>query len=176
MFIEENLKLRQQHSEDTTQFLSEQLAGAKANLDEQDTKLAAFKSHYIGALPDEEQTNLNILTGLTSQLDAASQTLARAQQDKSFAESMLTQQIAAFQASQTGRDPQTQEQQLAVLQTQLASLQARYTDDYPDVIKAKNDIAALQNKIAERITMPRLATIRQVAEDICSESVSAIRN
>ena len=48
MFIEENLKLRQQHSEDTTQFLSEQLAGAKANLDEQDAKLAAFKSHYIG--------------------------------------------------------------------------------------------------------------------------------
>ncbi len=149
MFIEENLKLRQQHSEDTTQFLSEQLAGAKANLDEQDAKLAAFKSHYIGALPDEEQTNLNILTGLTSQLDAASQALARAQQDKSFAESMLTQQIAAFQASQTGHDPQTQEQQLSELQTQLAALQARYTDDYPDVIKAKNDIAALQKKISE---------------------------
>jgi polysaccharide chain length determinant protein (PEP-CTERM system associated) len=149
MFIEENLKLRQQHSEDTTQFLSEQLAGAKANLDEQDAKLAAFKSRYIGSLPDEEQTNLNILTGLTSQLDAASQALARAQQDKSFAESMLTQQVAAFQASQTGRDPQTQEQLLSQLQTQLAGLQARYTDDYPDVIKAKNDIAAVQKKISE---------------------------
>jgi len=149
MFIEENLKLRQQHSEDTTQFLSEQLAGAKANLDAQDAKLAAFKGHYIGALPDEEQTNLNILTGLTSQLDAASQALARAQQDKTFSESLLTQQIAAFQASQTGHDPQTQEQQLSALQTQLAGLQARYTDDYPDVIKAKNNIAALQKKIAE---------------------------
>ena len=55
-------------------FLSEQLADAKANLDAQDAKLAAFKSHYIGSLPDEEQTNLNILTGLTSQLDAATQT------------------------------------------------------------------------------------------------------
>ena len=120
MFIEENLKLRQQHSEDTTQFLSEQLAEAKANLDAQDAKLAAFKSHYMGSLPDEEQTNLNILTGLTSQLDAATQTVARAQQDKSFAESMLTQQIAASQASQTGHDPETLEQQLSALQTQLA--------------------------------------------------------
>jgi polysaccharide chain length determinant protein (PEP-CTERM system associated) len=149
MFIEENLKLRQQHSEATTQFLTEQLAESKANLDAQDAKLAAFQGHYMGSLPDDEQTNLNLLTGLTSQLDAATQTVARAQQDKSFAESMLTQQIAAFQESQTGHDPQTLEQQLSILQSQLESLQARYTDDYPDVIKAKNDIAALQRKISE---------------------------
>jgi len=149
MFIEENLKSRQQHSEGTTQFLSQQLVDAKAVLDEQDAKLAAFKSHYIGALPDEEQTNLNLLTGLTSQLDAATQALARAQQDKSFAESMLSQQVGSWQASQTGHNPATQEQQLIAMQTQLASLQARYTDDYPDVIKTKADIAALQKKMAE---------------------------
>jgi polysaccharide chain length determinant protein (PEP-CTERM system associated) len=149
MFIEENLKSRQQHSEETTQFLSQQLVDAKAALDEQDAKLAAFKSHYIGALPDEEQTNLNLLTGLTAQLDAATQALARAQQDKSFAESMLSQQVGSWQASQTGHNPATQEQQLIALQAQLASLQARYTDDYPDVIKTKADIAALQKKMAE---------------------------
>jgi polysaccharide chain length determinant protein (PEP-CTERM system associated) len=149
MFIEQNLRLQQQHSEQTTQFLSQQLADAKTNLDAQDAKLAAFKSRNIGSLPDDEQTNLNLLTGLTSQLDAANQALARAQQDKSFAESMLTQQLAAWQASQTGHNPQTLEQQFAALQTLLAGLQARYTDDYPDVIKAKADIAVLQKKIAE---------------------------
>jgi polysaccharide chain length determinant protein (PEP-CTERM system associated) len=148
MFIEENLRLRQQHSEDTTQFLVHQLAEAKANLDEQDEKLAAFKSHYLGSLPEQEQMNLNLLSNMTSQLDAATQALARAQQDKSFAESMLTQQIAAWQATQTGRSPETLEQQLAALQTQLATLQSRYTDDYPDVIKVKNDIAALKKQIA----------------------------
>src|SRR5580704_3888935 len=111
MFIEEHDRQRQQHSEDTTQFLSEQLTEAKANLDAQDGKLAEFKSHYMGSLPEEEQTNLNLLTNLTSQLDAATQALARAQQDKSFAESMLTQQLATLQASQTGRDPNTLEQQ-----------------------------------------------------------------
>src|SRR6202040_1211341 len=62
MFIEENLRLRQQHSEDTTQFLVNQLAEAKVNLDEQDAKLAAFKSHYLGSLPDQEQMNLNLLS------------------------------------------------------------------------------------------------------------------
>jgi polysaccharide chain length determinant protein (PEP-CTERM system associated) len=149
MFIEENLRLRQQHSEDTTQFLVQQLAEAKAKLDEQDARLAEFKSRYLGSLPDQEQTNLNLLTTLTSQLDAATQALARAQQDKTFAESMLTQQIAAWQATQTGRNPETLDQQLSALQTQLANLQARYTDDYPDVTKTKNDIAALKKQIAE---------------------------
>src|SRR6266481_186884 len=149
MFIQENLRLRQQHSEDTTQFLVQQLADAKAKLDEQDARLAAFKSRYLGSLPDEEKTNLNLLMGLTSQLDAATQALARGQQDKTFAESMLTQQIGAWQAAQSGRSPETLDQQLVALQVQLASLQSHYTDDYPDVIKTKNDIAALKRKIAE---------------------------
>jgi uncharacterized protein involved in exopolysaccharide biosynthesis len=82
MFIEENLRTRQLHSEDTTQFLSQQLADAKTKLDEQDAKLAAFQSRYMGSLPDEESTNLNLLNNLSSQLDAATQAIARAQQEK----------------------------------------------------------------------------------------------
>jgi len=130
-------------------FIVQQLDGAKKKLDEQDAKLAAFKSHYIGSLPDEEQTNLNILVGLTSQLDAATQALARAQQDKSFTETLLAQQLAGWQASQTSGNPETTEQQIKVLEAQLASLRARYTDDHPDVSKIRRDIAALQRKIAE---------------------------
>jgi polysaccharide chain length determinant protein (PEP-CTERM system associated) len=149
MFIEENLRLRQQRSEDTTQFLGQQLKDAKAKLDEQDARLAAFKARYIGSLPDQEKTNLNLLTGLTSQLDAATQALGRAQQDKNFAASMLTQQLAAWQSKQPGQNPDTLQQQLSALETQLASLEARYMDDYPDVIKTKSDIAVLKRKIEE---------------------------
>ena len=160
MFIEENLRLRQQRSEDTTQFLAQQLVDAKAKLDAQDARLAEFKSRYIGSLPDEEKGNLNLLMGLTSQLDAATQALARAQQDKSFAESMLAQQVAAWQAAQTGSNPETMDAQLAALQTQLANLQARYTDDYPDVVKTKSEIAALQNKIADSDSAPKAGSGR----------------
>lgn len=148
MFIEENLRNSAQHSEVTTQFLTQQLDEAKKNLDEQDQRLAAFESKYLGTTPDDAQMNLNILMGLTSQLDAATESLARAQQDKSFKESELAQQIAAWQGAQTGRNPQTLEEQLAALQTKLTDLEARYTDNYPDVIKTKNDIALLQKKIA----------------------------
>jgi polysaccharide chain length determinant protein (PEP-CTERM system associated) len=150
LFIQENTRLQQEHAEQTTDFLSAQLAQAKADLDAQDAKLAAFKSRYLGSLPDDETRNLNVLTGLTSQLDATNQALERAQQDKSFAESMLTEQIANWKASQAGQESaDALETQLAALQTQLANLRLRYTDDFPDVIKTKHDIAELEKRIAE---------------------------
>jgi polysaccharide chain length determinant protein (PEP-CTERM system associated) len=148
MFIEESLKLQNQRSAQTTDFLSQQLTDAKAALDAQDAKLADFKTRYLGTLPDDEQTNLSLLNGFNTQLDSVTQSLARAQQDKSFAESLLEQQRAAWRESQAGNNPETLEQQLAALQANLLSLRARYTDDYPDVIKTKADIAALQKQIA----------------------------
>ena len=149
MFLEENLKSRQDQAEQTTDFLNRQLTDAKANLDQQDAKLATFKRLHMGSLPEHEQTNLNLLTGLTAQLEGATQALARAQQDKSFVESMLAQQLATWQGTQTGLNPQTLDLQLAALQTQLVTLQSKYTDDHPDVIKAKNDIVRLKDKIAQ---------------------------
>lgn len=154
MFMEENLQFRQQMTDQTTNFIVRQLDDAKANLDAQDAKLAAFQGRYLGSLPDQEQTNLNLLTSLNSQLDATTQALSRTQQDKAFTESMLNQQQAALQASKTGQNPQTYEQQLSDLETQLTTLRSRYTDDYPDVIKMKSDIAALQKKIAANQKSP----------------------
>lgn len=149
MFMEQNLQLRQQQAQDTTNFLDRQLADAKTTLDQQDAKLAAFQREHLGELPDDQKTNLSLLTSLTSQLDAVNQAMDRAQQDKSFDETLLAQQMQAWKASQAGQNPLTLQQQLNALQQQLVSLKARYTDDYPDVIKMKSDIAALQAKIKE---------------------------
>src|ERR1700676_4920743 len=149
MFLSENVQLRKGEVTNTTEFLGKQLGEAKAKLDEQDARLAAFQRRYLGSLPDQNQTNLNLLAGLTSQLEASTQALSRAQQDKSFAESVLSQQLAAWQASPSGLSPETFDQQLTALQTQLVALQSKYTNDHPDVIKAKADIASLKQKIAD---------------------------
>jgi polysaccharide chain length determinant protein (PEP-CTERM system associated) len=147
MFLQEHVQERQDQGDQTTQFLAGQLKDAKAKLDQQDAKLAEFKRRYLGSLPDEEQTNLNLLAGLTSQLEASTQALGRAQQDKGFAESVLSQQSAVLQASQTGQNPETLEQQLGALQAQLVILQYKYTNDHPDVIKLQNDIATTKQQI-----------------------------
>ena len=96
----------------TTEFLSKQVEDTKRNLDDLDTKLAAFKKQYMGQLPGDEDNNLKILMGLNSQLDANTQTLNRAQQDKTYTESLLAQQLAAWKAAQSSSNPQTLQQQL----------------------------------------------------------------
>jgi len=149
MFLEENLKSRVDVASSTTTFLSQQVDEARAAIEEQDKALGAFKKKYMGQLPSDVDNNMHILMSLNSQLDATTQTLGRAQQDKAYTESMLAQQTAAWKSSQSSSNPQTLEQQLTQLQGQLLQLQARYTDDHPDVIKTKADIAEIEKKLKQ---------------------------
>jgi polysaccharide chain length determinant protein (PEP-CTERM system associated) len=142
VFLAENQRVKGDQAQGTTTFLTQQLADAKTKLDDQDAKLAAFKSRYSGTLPDEQQANLNVLSGLNTQLDAATQALNRAQQDKTFAESMLAQAVA----SQSADNPSAQKQ-LTEMQSELASLLAKYTEDHPDVIRLRQSIADLKQKM-----------------------------
>jgi len=123
---------------------------AKQKLDDQDKKLAQFKSEHLVSLPEQEQTNLSLLAGMNTQLDAATQALTRAQQDKTLNETLLAQQEANWKASQVGQqNPESQEQQLTTLQEQLAILLTKYTPEHPDVIKAKAQIEDLKKRMAE---------------------------
>jgi polysaccharide chain length determinant protein (PEP-CTERM system associated) len=174
MFMEENLKLQQIKAEHTADFLDTQLVDAKARLDEQDARLAAFQRSHLGALPDDRTTNLNVLTGLAAQLDATTQAVSRTQQDKTFAESSLAQQLAAWQASLEGRAPETYQQQVTALEAQLAALKSKYTDDHPDVVKLKRDIAAAR-KMAEASeqTTPVETTAKPALEPAQIQSLRA---
>jgi polysaccharide chain length determinant protein (PEP-CTERM system associated) len=148
MLLEEDLKSRQDATQGTTLFLTKQVEDAKQNLDDLDKKLAAFKNQHMGQLPGDEDNNMKILMGLDSQLEANTQSLNRATQDKAYTESMLAQQLAAWKTSQSASNPQTLQQQLSTLQAQLIDLQGRYTEDHPDVIKTKGDIAEVKKQLA----------------------------
>lgn len=149
LILDENLKSRADVAKGTTDFLGRQVDDAKRAIDDQDSKLAAFKKQYMGQLPGDVDNNMKMLMALNTQLDASTQALGRAQQDKNYTESMLAQQLAVWRSSQSSTNPQTLEQQLTLLQAQLMQLQGRYTDDYPDVIKTKSDIATVQAKLDE---------------------------
>ena len=141
MFLDENLRLRQHQAQTATDFFANQVETAKARMDEQDAKLAAFQRAHLGSLPDDQAANMNMLNGLATQLDAATQALARAQQDKTFAESSLAEQLAAWRATLAGSNPETEQQQIAAMEAELATLKTKYTDDHPDVVRLKRNIA-----------------------------------
>jgi polysaccharide chain length determinant protein (PEP-CTERM system associated) len=150
MFVTENIAVTTSIDAGTTKFLNDQLDQAKAKVDQQEAKLAAFQRLHQSVLPEDLPANMANLNGQTTQLEAATQALNRAQQDKGFAESILAQQLSAWQAAQSGQaNPETLDSQLEALQAQLTALQSRYTADHPDVIKLKNDIAVMKQKIAQ---------------------------
>lgn len=148
LFVSENLHARATSAEGTTDFLKGQLADAKSKLDEQAAKLAKFQQAYAGKLPGEESTNLNMLTTLNTQLDAATQSLTRMEQDKSYMEAMLSQQMAQNTQS-PGVAPQAQQAELQQLLDQENELTARYTDDYPDVLSVRRKIKDLRAQMAK---------------------------
>lgn len=154
MFMEENLHQHEQVARGTTDFLSGQLAEAKQALDDQNAKLAEFKSKNLGALPDDQQANFQVLGTLNTQLSAVTDQLSRAQQDKAYLQSLLAQQEASWQANlnENGGANNPLEDQLAKMKQNLAALRGRYTDDYPDVVKLKSDIAQLEKQIADEKT------------------------
>ncbi|HLY60734.1 MAG TPA: Wzz/FepE/Etk N-terminal domain-containing protein [Terriglobia bacterium] len=155
MFIEESLRLQEERSVGTTDFLKSTLDQAKQSLDAQDQKLAEFQRKFVGSLPGNEQTDMTMVTSYSSQLDAVTGQLSRAEQDKAYMESLLAQQLSAWQLSQKtsggiGEPHQDAlETQLADLQSQLVSLKAKYTADHPDVVKMEGSIAALKKRIED---------------------------
>jgi polysaccharide chain length determinant protein (PEP-CTERM system associated) len=151
LFVSENLSDRQASASGTTEFLKGQLADAKTKLDEEDAKLAKFQQTYVGKLPGAETSNTSMLTTLNTQLDASTQALARMEQDKSYAESILAlqQSQVAQMAEHGGASLQADQTQLQELLTQEADLTSRYTDDYPDVVTVRRKIKELRQQMAK---------------------------
>src|ERR1017187_8590957 len=150
LFVTENLSDREQSAEGTTGFLKQQLDDAKRNLDDQDAKLADFQRKYIGKLPEQTTSNASTLQALTTQLDAATQSLNRTQQAVTFLEAMIAQQEHDLQQSEpaTGVSVDERRKELKSLIAQKKELEAQYTPDHPDVVALSRKIADLQAEIA----------------------------
>ncbi len=153
LFIEDNLQVQQQQSESTTEFLSGQVEEARKALAEQEAKIKDFKLSYLGELPTQMESNVQILGGLQGRQQSLSEALGRAQQEKLYLESLLAQyrsmQIASS-ASGQGNSPLAVDQELTRLKNELADAEARYTPKHPDVIRLRAQLAKTQ-KLKELI-------------------------
>jgi polysaccharide chain length determinant protein (PEP-CTERM system associated) len=156
LFINENLAVQQQQSENTTQFLQNQLAIARSSLADQDAKVRAFQSAHEGSLPTQEASNLQILSGLQSQLQNEQSALNDARQQRVYDQSMIDQ-YRALQVEPRGANGAPGgisgiDQQLDSLRAKLAALSPQYTDRYPAVVELKSEIAKLEKTRSELLT------------------------
>jgi polysaccharide chain length determinant protein (PEP-CTERM system associated) len=172
LFIDENLEARQQQSENTTQFLESQLRDARQKLTEQENQVRGYKDRYLGELPGQLQSNLQILTGFQQQLQAEEDALGRAKQQNAYFESLLTEYRNITASLKPGDNAPTGlpaiDQELDRLRTQMADLKSHYTDRHPDVRKLKEQIDK-NEKMRQKIAADLKAKSKNVSKDDGSE-------
>jgi succinoglycan biosynthesis transport protein ExoP len=144
LFINENVRAQRQLSENTTAFLDSELADARAKMEEQEAEVSAFKAKHVGNLPGQLQSNVQILAGVQAQLASTQHALDTSKQQKIYLESLL-QQYQSAQASLGGDSnaisTQALDKVLQDLRLQIQNLRTRYTDDHPDIVALKDEIA-----------------------------------
>jgi len=144
VFINENLEARQQQSESTTEFLQSQLEVARKSLTEQETRLREYKDRYLGELPSQLMSNIQILGGYQNQLQAEQDALGRAKQQNAYLESLRAQYRSAEMPAKPGDAAPggllAIDQELEKLRAQLDELSSHYSDRHPDVRRMKEQI------------------------------------
>jgi succinoglycan biosynthesis transport protein ExoP len=156
LFINENLKVRQQQSEDTTRFIGSQLEIARASLAEQEAKIREFKGKHEGELPSQEASNLQILSGLQAELQNEQDTLNTARQQQVYLQTLIEQYRADHTISRSPDGTPTGlpgiDLELDRLKSNLAELSSRYTDHYPEIESLKEQIAKTEKMRAVLVT------------------------
>ena len=153
VFMDGNLRLRENQAQGTSTFLEAELAKTKHRLEVQEAKIAAFKRLNMGDLPEQRDTNLRGVEQLQTKLEINMDALDKAETRRL----LLQSQIAELQrqhrslsrrstSTGLGGSPSAPEppSRLDQLRIQLAELRARYTDRHPDVIRAEAEIAQLE--------------------------------
>ncbi len=183
LFINENLKNREQQATNTTRFLHEQVEAKKKQLDEQEQRLRDFKLQHVGELPEQQQGNLGILTGLQTQLQNITANLSRAQERRVYLEAMLAASKPASAPAESGdraagTSPvnrvltplESAEADLAKLQSLRAALANRYTPEHPDLLKLDREIARMEGVVqshkAAAPSAPKEAAVAPAARPV----------
>jgi polysaccharide chain length determinant protein (PEP-CTERM system associated) len=134
LFIAQNSLLRTEQASATREQTEKWLAEKKKQLDDIDEKLANYQRQHYGELPNQQGTNLQLITvaqqRLTQIADGIRSREARIALLQSQLQTMESINAAAGLPT-TNVDPNLQ--RLALLEQELAQLKLRYADAHPDV-------------------------------------------
>lgn len=149
LFINENLREREQESQDTTDFIQKQLADARNALAEQDAKVREFEAAHEGSLPDQQGSNLQILSGIQLQLQNEESAINAAKGQRVYIQSLIQQYHTLHSTPHNAQGQPTTglagiDDELAKMRAQLADLSTKYTDEYPAVQHLRSQIAKME--------------------------------
>jgi|HubBroStandDraft_6_1064221.scaffolds.fasta_scaffold01375_9 succinoglycan biosynthesis transport protein ExoP len=149
LFIEENIKDREQSVEGTADFLTKELEDAHKDLTEKEAQITALKTKNVGELPESEGTQVQALNSLQIELQGEREAVNQAHQQKVYLESLLgdNPSVVNLDADETP-ELALMQSQLAQQESELDTLRKRYGPGYPEVVKKNAEIKDLQSRMA----------------------------
>lgn len=167
IFVEETSKKRTIRAEETAAFIEQQVMASHDRLNQLEGRLRSAKEAYMGALPEQTQSNVSMVTGLQQQLETTVNAL-RGEQDRL---SVIDRQIDAMKAGAAtdlavpgapglASPPAVR---VVALENELAAALAMYTDKHPEVVRLREELAMAKKDAAAEASRPaedRLASLR----------------
>ena len=146
LFIEENLKVREQQFFGTAEFLDNELQETRKQLEEQEQEISRIRGRYFMDLPESQQYHLQALTSLRTQLRASLGRAEQAQQQKIYLQSFLASSnpTVDFDTGGNGRGASRLQPQIQKLESEIARFRTRYGDNHPDVRKLRAQLDPLK--------------------------------
>ncbi len=158
LFIEENLKIREQQAVGTTEFLASEVAMAKEKLDQMEKAVAEYKMRFMGQLPQQLDTNLKMLEQLQNQYQRVGESLRAAQDRKLYIQKQMNDLEMPVSGGARGggasktsllreeESPGARTSHETELHGQLEDLRSKYKENHPDVAATKKKLAELEKK------------------------------
>ena len=139
LYLEENLKVREQQTAGASKFIEEEMKSVQAKLANLDAKMAAFKSKNLESLPEMVQLNIQNLDRLERDITQLKDQLRTLKEKEEYVRSQLAS--TAMDTANPDRD------RLKELRARLVNLKTRCTDEHPDVVKTKAEIAEFERRL-----------------------------
>lgn len=151
-YVEENTKSRERQAARTAEFLKEQLAGVKHELDEKEQRASDFRLRHTGELPQQLEANLAALERFNTQLRLNVEYQIRGIERRDRLEEQLEEQVAEAGLGVRAAPPpgDTLAGELAKRRQQLAEMRRKFSDQHPDVIDVKAELDALEQQVPQQ--------------------------
>jgi succinoglycan biosynthesis transport protein ExoP len=190
LFVDENLHARELQAEGTSEFIVNELEGAKKTLDQLEAVVSKYKVEHNGELPQQENALMSKIVSLQAQSQANQEAINRAQQTKVLLENGLTFYEAASAAAATsttgerttagaqGRKPDgepvksSDQLREEALEANIEALRAHYSDQYPDLKVLITELARIRAR-RQAAEAPKSPAATQVAQKDSVEAPKA---
>jgi polysaccharide biosynthesis transport protein len=147
LYLNENLKNRQQRTADTERFLQQEATRLEAQIAEIELNLARFKERNAGKLPEQAQVNLQLRERSEAEILEGDRQITALLQRKADLETQLAQVKPYSPAvSPNGERVLDATERLRLARAQYESLLGIYSADHPDVQRLRQEIEGLQRR------------------------------